>query len=98
MGKTGHLVEPRRPWKDLLKRAEIYDLRLHDLRRTLGSYQTISGASTTIVGKTLGHKSLEATAVYARLNLDPVRASVEKATATMLAMKTVPDKVVDIKK
>jgi len=51
------------------------------------SYQTISGASTAIVGRNPGHKSSEATAVYARLNLDPVRASVEKATAAMLAMK-----------
>ena len=60
--------------------------------------QTISGASTAIVGRTLGHNSPEATSVYARLNLDPVRASIEAATAAMLAMKTVPDKVVDIKK
>ena len=97
-GKTGHLVEPRRPWKDLLKRANINDLRLHDLRRTLGSFQTITGASTAIVGKTLGHKSPEATAVYARLNLDPVRSSVESATAAMLAMKETPEKVFNIKK
>jgi len=96
--KTGHLVEPRRPWKSLLKRAKIDDLRLHDLRRTLGSFQTITGASTAIVGRTLGHKSLGATAVYARLNLDPVRSSIENATSAMLAMKESPDKVVDIGK
>jgi hypothetical protein len=28
----------------------------------------------------LGHKSQDATAIYARLNLNPVRASIEKAT------------------
>jgi integrase len=95
-GKTGHLQEPRRPWKNLLNRADIDDLRLHDLRRTLGSYQTITGASTAIVGKTLGHKSPEATAVYARLNLDPVRQSIENATAAMLALKEAPDKIITI--
>jgi hypothetical protein len=37
-----------------------------------------------IIGKTLGHKSLGATQIYARLNLDPVRAAVNLATDAML--------------
>ena len=78
-GKSGHYMEPKRAWTTFLKRAGLNDIRIHDLRRTLGSYQTITGASSTIVGKTLGHKSPEATAVYARLNLDPIRSSMEKA-------------------
>jgi integrase len=60
------------------------DLRLHDLRRTLGSWQAATGASLPIIGKSLGHKSLQATQVYARLNLDPIRAAVDKATDAML--------------
>lgn len=64
--------------------ARIADVRLHDLRRTLGSWQTILGASGLIVGKSLGHKSPSATAIYARLDMDPVRASVEAATSAML--------------
>jgi integrase len=78
-GKSGHYMEPKRAWTTFLKRAGLNDIRIHDLRRTLGSYQTITGASSTIVGKTLGHKSPEATAVYARLNLDPIRNSMERA-------------------
>lgn len=62
----------------------IPDLRIHDLRRTLGSWQAITGASLPIIGKSLNHKSQQATAIYARLDLDPVRMSVEKATAAML--------------
>jgi integrase len=60
------------------------DLRIHDLRRTLGSWQARAGASLTIIGKSLGHKSQQATAIYSRLDLDPVRASVEQATAAMI--------------
>jgi integrase len=60
------------------------DLRIHDLRRSLGSWQAVTGASSYVIGKSLGHKSQQATAIYARLNLDPVRESVEKATAAML--------------
>ena len=56
---------------------------LHDLRRTLGSWQARTGASLAIIGKSLNHKSQQATAIYARLDLDPVRQSVNTATAAM---------------
>jgi integrase len=82
-GKAGHLADPKKAWKRILERAEIKDLRIHDLRRTLGSWQTALGASGFIVGKSLGHKSMQATAVYARLNLDPVRDSVNAAADAM---------------
>ena len=84
-GRSGHLVEPKSAWKRILKRAGLTDLRLHDLRRTLGSWQAATGASLPIIGKSLGHKSLQATQIYARLNLDPVRDAVNTATNAMLA-------------
>jgi integrase len=62
----------------------IDPLRIHDLRRTLGSWQAKQGASLAIIGKSLNHKSQQATAIYARLDLDPVRASVNQATAAMM--------------
>ncbi len=65
--------------------ARLEDLRIHDLRRTFGSFQAISGASSVIIGKSLNHKSQQTTAIYARLDLDPVRASIEKGTDLMLA-------------
>ncbi len=51
--------------------ARLDDIRIHDLRRTMGSWQARTGASLAIIGKSLGHKSQQATAVYARLDLDP---------------------------
>ncbi|MBX9785741.1 MAG: tyrosine-type recombinase/integrase [Alphaproteobacteria bacterium] len=83
-GVTGHLIEPKAGWKRILDRAGIKDLRLHDLRRTLGSWQAATGANSFMIGRSLGHKSSQSTAVYARLNIDPVRESVEKATQAML--------------
>jgi integrase len=97
-GKTGHLVEPKKAWRTLIAIAGLSDIRLHDLRRTLGSYQTIGGTSLTIVGKTLGHKSTQATQVYARLNLDPVRKSMEEAVNKMTSTKDLPNKIVSINK
>lgn len=81
---SGHLEDPKRPWKDLLKRADIKNLRLHDLRRTQGSYQAMTGASTNIIGKSLGHKSTSATMVYARLSADPIREAMQKSTDKMM--------------
>mgnify|MGYP003382672516 CR=1 FL=1 len=67
-----------------LEGTRLEALRIHDLRRTLGSWQAKQGASLAIIGKSLNHKSQQATAIYARLDLDPVRASVNMATAAML--------------
>jgi integrase len=78
----------------------IPDLRIHDLRRTLGSWQAKTGASLAIIGKSLNHKNTATTAIYARLDLDPVRASMERATAAMLTAAGLkkPAEVVKLKK
>lgn len=90
-GKSGHLEEPKKGWKRILERAGIQDLRIHDLRRTLGSWQAKTGASLAIIGKSLNHKNQSTTAIYARLDLDPVRDSVNTATSAMLAAAGVKD-------
>ena len=64
----------------------LLDVRLHDLRRTLGSWQAAQGATAFVIGKSLGHKSQAATSVYARLDLDPVRNSVQSATDAMFGV------------
>lgn len=75
-GKTGHVVDIRKTWGSLLKRADINELRFHDLRRTLGSWQAHNGASLLMIGKSLGHKSTASTEVYARIkDSNPIRES-----------------------
>jgi integrase len=70
---------------------DMTDLRMHDLRRTLGSWQARAGASLTIIGKSLNHKSIQSTAIYARLDLDPVRESVNGAVRAMIGASGLPD-------
>ena len=82
--QKGYMNVPDKGWHKILARAGIKNLRLHDLRRTMGSWQAITGSSLSVIGKSLGHKSQAATAIYARLHLDPVRKSMENATAAML--------------
>tara|TARA_B110000503_G_C7165435_1_gene421690 strand:- start:3782 stop:4945 length:1164 start_codon:yes stop_codon:yes gene_type:complete len=81
---SGHLEEPKKAWKRILVRAGVDDLRIHDLRRTLGSWMTSTGANLQIVGKALGHKSLASTEIYARLQLDPVREAAQTAVLSLL--------------
>lgn len=83
--KTGHYQEPKRAWATLRKRSGLSDLRIHDLRRTMGSWLVRTGANTAINAKALGHKSMQAAAVYQRIaDVDPVRDAMEKATAALL--------------
>jgi integrase len=84
IGKTGHLVEPKAGWARLLKRAGLENLRLHDLRHTLASWQVAQGVSLAIIGKGLGHNSTATTARYSHLAVDPVRDAMNKTVAAML--------------
>jgi integrase len=88
---SGYVSDPKKAVMRVMQRAGIpygrkieNGVTLHDLRRTLGSWQANTGASLVIIGKSLNHRSLQATQVYARLSDDPVRQSVNKATEAML--------------
>ncbi len=83
-GASGHYIEPKRAWATLLKTAEIKDLHVHDLRRTLGSWQAALGANLAVIKETLGHRDISTTMIYAHLNLDPIRQAMEQATAAIL--------------
>lgn len=56
---------------------KITGLRIHDLRRTCGSWLTQNGCSLQIVGRVLNHSSYESTQPYARLQNEDVRAALE---------------------
>lgn len=91
--QSGHLTDFKKSWSSFREkwfrfREEKYHLpqklsksefKIHDLRRTIASYQALSGSSLLIIGKSLGHASTEATEIYARLQLEPVKQSMEKA-------------------
>jgi integrase len=67
------------------KRISSYDnLQLHDLRRTLGSWQVKQGASLYVTGKSLGHKDTKSTEIYAQVLRDSVRNSMENAAKAMV--------------
>ena len=82
---TGHITDVTKCWRSVTTAAELPELRLHDLRRTMGSWQALQGTSLITIGKSLGHRNSSTTEVYARLTMDPVREAMEKAVSAMLA-------------
>jgi len=54
-------------WRRIKERAELPRLRIHDLRRTAGSYMVQAGHSIYSVKDILGHKSTRTTEIYAQL-------------------------------
>lgn len=64
-------------WSRVREHAPLPDVRIHDLRRTAASWATQAGAPITAVGKFIGDKSINATAVYARADVTAARATGE---------------------
>jgi len=54
------------------------DVRLHDLRRTVGSWLAQSGNSLHLIGRVLNHTNQSTTAIYARLGQDQAREALEQ--------------------
>jgi integrase len=72
-----HLVNIEKPWRRVRRAAGIEDVRLHDLRRTVGSWLAQAGNSLPLIGRVLNHTDPKTTAIYARLGDDPARQALE---------------------
>jgi integrase len=68
-----HLVNIEKPWRRVRKAAGVEDVRLHDLRRTVGSWLAQAGNSLPLIGRVLNHTNASTTQIYARLGDDPAR-------------------------
>jgi integrase len=64
-------------WNRVKEHAQLDNVRIHDLRRTAGSWATQGGAPLPAVGKLLGHRSHNSTAVYARADITAARDAAE---------------------
>ncbi|MCB1047832.1 MAG: site-specific integrase, partial [Calditrichaeota bacterium] len=79
-----HMMDPKMGWKRILERAGLENLRMHDLRRSLASFQIDTGTPLEVIQKTLGHENKATTEIYARMAMEPVRASLEVAIEEMI--------------
>jgi integrase len=74
-------------WGRVKEAAGIDDVRIHDLRRTAGSWATQLGAPLPAVGKFIGDKSINATAVYARADTSSARMVADLVEKRLLEAK-----------
>jgi integrase len=95
------MVNLQKPWRRLRQRAELEDVRLHDLRHSFASVAAAGGLSLPMIGKLLGHRSTLTTQRYAHLADDPARAANEAVAARLsaaMAPKSVQAEVTPIGK
>ena len=74
-----HLKDLQRPWRRIRKKADLEDLRIHDLRHSFASFGLASGLSLSEIGKLLGHSQVQTTARYAHLAEENVNRAADKA-------------------
>ena len=96
--KGRHLVNIAKPWNRIRKAAGVEDVRLHDLRRTVGSWMSQSKVDLNTIKDALRHASIATTLTYARLGADPAREAIEEYGQRVLAIagKTEPADVIKI--
>ena len=70
-----HLTDLQHPWRRVRARADLEDVRIHDLRHSFASRALALGEGLPMIGKLLGHTQVQTTARYAHLARDTVKAS-----------------------
>ena len=83
--KSGHYSDPSNSWRRLCRIAKLEDLRLHDLRRTLGSWAAERNYSLHTIADMLGHSSTAATHISARSPSRRKREAVEDVAGAIAA-------------
>lgn len=71
------LQDIKKAWHTIRNKADLPEVRLHDLRHTHASHLVSSGLSLSIVGKLLGHTQASTTQRYAHLADEPLRQAAE---------------------
>jgi integrase len=89
-----HLKNLRSAWIRVRSDAGLLGVRLHDLRRTVGSWLVQSGESLHMVGAVLNHKDPKTTAGYAYFQTHDRQAALDRhgAKVTRYATVDVPQK------
>jgi integrase len=82
---NGHYSDPKDAWNRVKEASGIDDLRIHDLRRSLGAWQQATGANLKTIQQSLGHSNIDVTArFYSPMEVEQVRASIDDALAKTL--------------
>jgi integrase len=76
---TGHVVNPEKPWRRVLKAAGVLEhTTLHDVRRTLGSRLAMGNVAGETISAVLGHVSPQSRKAYTHLDAGAGREAIER--------------------
>jgi len=78
-----HVGQLAKHWNRLRERADLTDVRLHDLRHSYASRALALGESLSMIGKLLGHSKVETTGRYAHLARDTEKVSAERIAGSI---------------
>jgi len=78
-----YLSDFQKPWRRIRARAELDDLRIHDLRHSFASGAVSMGESLPMISKLLGHTQVQTTARYAHLADAPMHDAAERVSAAI---------------
>ena len=78
-----HLQNIGRQWRKMRIRADLGDLRLHDLRHSFASRALALGESLPAIGRLLGHTEVQTTARYAHLAEHSVKEAAARVAASI---------------
>ena len=82
---TGHILDVRKTWATVLKRAGISrHITIHDIRRSIASLLIQKGISIEVIAKTLGQSGSYVTRRYAILNNSAERECLNMAAGIVM--------------
>ena len=78
-----HFVGLGKVWERVRARANLPEVRLHDLRHTFASHGAAAGISLYVLGKIIGHSDTKMTARYAHISDNPLISGADVISATL---------------
>lgn len=79
-----YITDFQKPWRRIRARADLEDVRIHDLRHTFASYAVGGQESLPMIGKLLGHTQVQTTARYAHLADAPMHEAADRVSENIL--------------
>jgi len=90
-----HFKGLQKVWERVRARADLSDVRLHDLRHTYVSAGASDGVGLTVIGRVVGHRSTATTARYAHFARDVVHDAADRVS-TLVAQSLLSEEPCEV--
>lgn len=77
-GKCFDVINQRRSFRRIMRKAKLKDVGWHSLRHTFASHLCMAGVDIVTVSKLLGHSSIATTMIYSHLTGDHIKGAINR--------------------